>query len=221
MSTTTLPFDALTAYDFAVSAAEMRLGQVQDELDAEYETALELARQYADHLAAGGDPPDYPKTTNAADRDRDQHGLARVAREAVFDAWNESRDRRSVTYPWGPGMPYRWLVHEQLLNRLGEPIPLGQLAALAPFKASPKTVADAVWSLQVATRGAVRVRKVRMDGKVCWLARLPVDTDNLLDLPWREGVCHSTLPRMSDEDIADALRRPFKNFVHEYPTEAR
>lgn len=217
-STMIVPYDPMAAIKHARSVAEMRLGQVQAELDEEFKGALVLAGEYADHLATGGDPTDYPKPD---DPDRQQHGLARVAREAVFDAWNVSRERQSVSYPWGQGMPYRWLVHEYLLDRFGQPVPIAQLAALSRYsRESPQGVADAAWSLQVVTAGAVRVRKVRSDGKVAWLARSPIIGDDLADLVWREGVWASTLDRMTDLERQAALGRPFKHHVREYPTEA-
>ena len=219
-STMIVPYDPMAAIEHARSVAEMRLGQVQAELEEEFALALALAGEYAAHLATGGDPTDYPKPE---DRGQLQRGIARVAREAVFDAWNVSRERQSLSYPWGQGMPYRWLVHEYLLDRLGQPVPIAPLAVLNRHrigKQSPQSVAEAAWSLQVATAGAVRVRKVRADGKVAWLARSPIIGDDLADLVWREGVWASSLDRMTDLERQAALGRPFKHHVREYPTEA-
>lgn len=222
---TTIQYNPRDATLLGRSFAETRLGQVQHELEEEFKLALALAAEYAVHLAAGGDPTDYPKTGGDADGRRG-HGLVRVAREGVFDAWNGSRDRQSVSYPWGQGMPFRWLVQEYLLDRLGQPVPLTELMALTQggvvvrggLKPSPQTVADAAWSLQVATQGRVRVRKVRVGGKVAWLARLPVTDDDLADLTCREGVYRSS-DQLSEAERADALTRPFRHQVYEYPQE--
>lgn len=217
MTVTTIPYHPQAAGEAARAAAELRLDRVQEHLDEEYGLALQLAAEYADHLDTGGDPTDYPKPD---DRDRQQHGLVRVAREAVFDSWNASRERRSVSYPWGQGMPFRWIVQEYLLDRLGEPVPMAQLARMRPsFKASPGDVADAAWSVQVATQGLVRVRKTKVDGKVAWLAREPQPGDDLVDIGCRASVYRSRLDTMTDEERAEALEQPFRQQVYEYPTE--
>lgn len=213
---TTIPYVPPEAMQYARSVTEMRLGKVQHELGLEYEEALQLADQYAEHLATGGDPTDYPKHD---DRDRHHHGLARVAREAVFDSWNGSRPRQSVSYPWGPDMPYHWIVQEYLLDRVGMPVPMSVLSTLARGrKASPGQVAEAAWSVQVATRGELRVRKVRLDGKVAWLVRQPVEDDALGDIAWREGV-YGDGSKLDQAEVLEALGRPFKRRVFEYPQE--
>ena len=215
MSTTTT-YDPAEATAYARQAAEQRLGRLEDDLEREHEEAVALAETYAYQLGSDGDPTDYPKPDNQGH----QHGLAKVAREAVFNAWNETRDRRSVSYPWGPDMPFRWLVQEHLLDRVGEPVPMATLAQLGTGrKASATQVAEAAWSVQVATAGALRVRKVRVDGKVAWLVRVPVADDGLADLAWREGVHTSRLEAMSDHEREMALARPFKARVFEYPQE--
>lgn len=215
MSTTTT-YNAHDASEAARAAADRLLERVQDELAAEHEEAVALAAEYADWLATGGDPTDYPKHD---DRDRHHHGLARVAREAVFDTWNGSRERQSVSYPWGPDMPYRWIVQEYLLDRVGMAVPMSLLATLGRGrKASPGQVADAVWSVQVATQGQLRVRKVRDDGKVAWLVRRPVEEDELADIAWREGV-YGDGSNLDQADVLEALARPFKRRVFEYPQE--
>jgi hypothetical protein len=215
MSTVT-SYTAHDASEAARTAADRRLERLQDELADEHEEAVALAVEYADHLATDGDPTDYPKHD---DRDRHHHGLARVAREAVFDTWNESRTRRSISYPWGPDMPYQWIVQEYLLDRVGEPVPMDKLARLHRVrKASPAQVAEAAWSVQVATRGELRVRKVRVDGKVAWLVRLPVEADALGDIACREGVWGDG-SSLDQAEVLEALGRPFKSRVFEYPEE--
>jgi hypothetical protein len=86
-------------------------------------------------------------------------------------------------------------------------------------KPTPSQVAEAAWSLQVAAEGAVRVRKTKVDGKVAWLARLPVKGDDLADLACREGVYSSRVDRMTDAERLEALSRPFSSRVFDYPTE--
>lgn len=217
MSTTLIPFNAADASDQADLAADLALDRMQDELAEEHAEAVALAREYADHLSAGGDPTWYPKPTQ---RDRHQHGLARVARVAVFDAWNQSRERRSVSYPWGQHQPYQWLVQEYLLDRLGQPVPVADLRKIGQTArgGSPAEVAAAAWSIQVDTRGELRVRKTKLDGKVAWLVRPAVPGhDDLYDIGYREGVYGTTA--LDEESIAAALERPFKRNVHEYPSE--
>lgn len=180
MSPTT--YDLRAARAAARTAAEMRLGEIESRLAEEYEVACALADDYAAHLAVDGNPWEYsqPERHGAIN-----NGLARVAREAVFNVWNEGRERKSLTYPWG-GLgqaSYRWRVHELLLDRLGEPVTFAELAALVQWgKASPKDVAQAVWLLQVQSHGAVRVRKTKVGGKAAYLAREPrAGDDQLVD----------------------------------------
>ena len=218
MSTTTItPYDTQLAGASARVAAERKLGQLQDELEAEYDEALALAGEYADHLLTGGDPTLYPQPHDRA-RAGVLHGIIRVAREAVFDTWNDSRDRRSVTYPWGQGMPTRWLVQEYLLDRQGTPVPLGELTRGTGRRVSPPEIAEAAWGIQVATRGELRVRKGHVNGKVVWLVRLAIPGDELADIGWRQGVHSGT--SLTEEVVAAALEAPFKSMgFHEYPTE--
>ena len=218
MTTTTVPYSPADAAMYAKTMTEARLGEVQQHLDDEYEEALALAGEYADWLATGGDPTDYPKSS---DRDRHNHGLIRVAREAVFAMWNDTRPRRSVGYPWGQNQPWQWIVQEYMLDRVGRPVPLPELAALnrgQRRKGSPTEVAEAVWSIQVATNGQLRVRKTKVDGKVAWLVREPVVLDDLADLGHREGVYGDGL-KLGDLERKAALERPFKRHLVEYPVE--
>ena len=210
MSTTT--YDPRAASAAARTAAEMRLGQVQGNLDEEYEIAVAFADEYADHLWNGGEPWVYPKTS---ERRHDlNHGLARVAREAVFDAWNEGRERQSLTYPWGGygNAGYRWQVHERLLDTLGEPVTYSELAALGTghSKNSPKDVALAVWTLQVLSRGEVRVRRTKVGTKAAYLARRPAPGDDeLTDNAHLDGYT-------AEEQVAGQYRQ---HVPYDFPTE--
>lgn len=219
MTSTTIPYSPADAGMYAKTMTDARLGAVQEQLDDEYEEALALAGEYADHLATGGDPTLYPKPHA---RDVHNHGLIRTAREAVFAMWNDTRPRKSVGYPWGQGQPFIWLVQEYLLDRLEQPVALAELRKVGNNRVgtgSPNQIAEAAWSIQVATRGELRTRKTKLDGKTAWLVRRPVEGDDLHDIGWRDGIWSSTT--LDEERVADALTKPFKARPSDYPTEVQ
>jgi hypothetical protein len=220
--TTTTTYDPRGAALAARTVAEMRLGEVHEILAAEFDEACTLATEYAEHLAADGDPIEYPTSS------RDNyvsHGLLRRALDAVFDAWNESRERQSITRPWQQrvGGAYTnvtsWLVQEALLNSLGTPVAYADLRNLRG-RPSPQDVAAAAWLLQVVTKGELRVRKTKAAGKVAWLVREYRPGDDEADLHCREGY----YPRADAGDTAvarrEALEQPFRTRVFDYPEEA-
>lgn len=219
---TTTTYNAYAASQAARTAAEMRLGQVHDQLERELEEAIALADEYASHLAEGGEAWKYPQPERT--HSGISHGLARAARASVFDSWNETRERKSVTYPWGErgNNAQRWVLQEALLDSLGTPVKLAELVSTraGQGKPTPSDVASAAWGIQVATRGELRVRKTKVDGKVAWLVREPREGDDLADLKWRDRLYSiENVVATDGSPLPEVLARPFKTTVHEYPEE--
>jgi hypothetical protein len=145
-----------------------------------------VAKEYAEHLAAGGDPLGYPDIPHES---RYVGASARLISRttgliAVYERWNKERGSTNPVHPIQNHRP--WRIGEYLHARVGEVVSLQTLAMLGAGgnpqrKWTPNEVANAVVKVQT---DALVVRKTKLGGKVAYVLRQRRADEELAEEVW-------------------------------------
>lgn len=203
-------FNPTRAADDAVILNAKRRVSLMEKIDAEVADANRAAAEYAEHLADGGDPAEFPQATELpSDGGNSRLVSQRVgsrlvsyeaALAAVYDAWDEARGSRNPYNPLRHGLQ-RWSIAEYGEARIGQAVPLAEfqqnsLASLSYRTTSSEDVAVALANLQ---GDDLVLRRTKLDGKVAYLLRERVEGEEPV-LPFRH---HDSLdPLIRSLDIA-------------------
>jgi hypothetical protein len=169
-ATTFTEEEALRAETLAEEAVGARWEEVRARIEAEAEEATELARQYADRLAAGGDPLDYPKPSEESRRTgRAVLVSAYLGMEVVYRQWNFARGGRHDVEPFQNGGRFR--IAERLVEASPDPVTYADLCDL--WRGGTKPSSDQVIkvALDIEERGELVARRTKVAGKVAFFVR--------------------------------------------------
>lgn len=165
-------FDPAQAVASADAVVQRRRDELEQQIAEEANVARDAAREYAEHLAADGDPV---KTPDAGDRYEARSTLItkRLAFVAVYRVWNEARGSRNLIIPIGNGPG--WRVAEALFASFGQPVQYAELKKVGTGGYGTGMSTNDVNGLlrQIADYSKAQIvpRKTRVDGKVAYYIR--------------------------------------------------
>lgn len=183
MEATTTTFDSEAAIRVANEAVDEARNAKHNQLREEAEQIKIKAWGYADHLAAGGDPTEYPDERWA----KGNILFPLLGLIAVYREWNRARGSRNPILPFREGR--RYAIAERLFASFGEPVPYAELSTLGKgsIRTSSPEVAKIVGRIEEETEGEVVGRRTKVGGKAAFLLRDRRDGDpevgSYYDLP--------------------------------------
>lgn len=174
-------FDEAAALKSAEGSLSDQFNGVVERAEAARESAAALARAYAEHLKADGDPREHPPVPSSYGAS--QLVNQEVGMNIVYRAWNVAR---GGTNPVSPVRNVNaWQVAEHMHEHIGQPVLLEDLRMIfnsqVNRKGTPDEVATAVMNAQV---GTLIARKTKVGAKVAYVLREALDGEEPAKSTW-------------------------------------